>query len=55
MHESQMTTTTHQPLVMRWIPVRTATGRTVMESCWVPARDVAVAAALPELLIHHAA
>lgn len=49
-----------QALVMRWIPVRDARGRTVMESCWVRASEVAVATAAPAItadmtLVVHAA
>ncbi|WP_170259280.1 hypothetical protein [Nocardioides psychrotolerans] len=50
-----MTVQPRQPLVMRWIPVRTPTGRTVMESCWLRASDVAVATAATSVQIHHAA
>lgn len=53
MYESQMTV---PPLVMRWIPVRNADGRTVMESCWISAGEVAVATAAPEVThVVHAA
>lgn len=56
MYESTMTSTsTHQPLVMRWVPVRDARGRTVMESCWVSAADVAVPTAAAEVTHTHAA
>lgn len=53
MHDSQMTAQMTAPLttpqlVMRWIPVRNADGRTVMESCWISASEVAVATAAPE-------
>ena len=53
MYDSQTTTpVSSQPtgpqLVMRWIPIRNAHGRTVMESCWISASAVAVATAAPE-------
>ena len=49
MHESQMS---DQQLVMRWIPVVDASGRTRMESCWISA---AQAAAPEHASITHAA
>jgi hypothetical protein len=50
MHESQIA---DQQLVMRWIPVVDASGRTRMESCWISAAQAASAS--PAVQIHHAA
>ena len=48
MYESQVS---NQQLVMRWIPVVDASGRTRMESCWITATQAAPLATV----VHHAA
>lgn len=55
MHESTMSGQRIEPLVMRWIPVRKAGGRTAMESCWVPASATAGATGHEYARVTHAA